>query len=542
MVPEPFSITIGVFATLGFLKLARQGYEALNKDFKAYSAAAETIRRILADADRAEWQIQLWKRIWSIEIDTHEEFPEFLWEDGWEHIRSQIDKIEKVARDVEKIILPLRREYDLAGFGENLSGLNHSRALEAAEVQRLAQQKFALKQINSKLWWGKKVSLVMSKSEALEKLLAQLPVLLDHLHNICERTYFDLHGQSKNIPDRERRETATMKMLVSQAIKTREASGALHQCCHSMEDCGMELELSLLRWKLGIDTPRPFSAGIPERLCYYLIFPSETVASIIKNPNSTSKDAVEFQSPSSSDLEVLVEKKLNPKGACKQDFREVLTELCQGESCYLRTPLEDHGMDVVSVTTSRNHGEAASSVIFQFSNACDPLKGFGREDSRLRRLLTRPATKADGSDLSFRERIEVAYRLVKCGLLLLGTSWLSSLDTSNITRVDASGKETRYRLFVGPRIGESAGHHDLQTHRVGQVLRELALGSNIGDYDAKIDLSLVSTEFGPQYKRAIEFCYDPRIPDGMSSVNTRKDFEPFHQAILTGFFQEVVYP
>ena len=542
MIPEPFSITLGVFATIGFLNLARQGYEALNKDVKAYNTAAETIRQILEDADRAKWHIQLWKRIWSIETDTHETFPEFLWGDGWKHIRSQIDKIDKVARDVEKIILPLLREYISTDSRDNLSGSNHSKALEAAEVRRLAQRKLALKQIEAQLWWGKKVSFVMSKSEALDKLLKQFPVLLDHLQTICELAYFDIHGQSKDIPDRERRETATMKMLVSQAIKTREASWALHQCCRSVEDCGMELELSLLRWKLGMGTPRPFNAGIPERLCYYLVFPSATVAPLIPDPNSTSKDVFEFQSPLSSGLEVLVEKKPKPIRACKQNFREVLNELCQGESCYLRTPLQDHGMDVVSVTTLRNHGEAASSVIFQFSNASDPLKGSGREDSTLPRLLTRPATKANDGDLSFRERIEVAYRLVECCLLLLGTSWLSSLDTSNITRAHASGKEARYRLFVGPKIGQSDSHHDLQTRRVGQVLRELALGSNIGEYDEQIDLSLVSTEFGPQYKRAIEFCYKTGIPNGMSFVNTRKEFEIFYQVILADFFQEVVLP
>ena len=77
---------------------------------------------------------------------------------------------------------------------------------------------------------------------------------------------------------------------------------------------------------------------------------------------------------------------------------------------------------------------------------------------------------------------------------------------------------------------------------MGQFLRELALGSNIGEYDPKIDPSLASTEFGSQYQRAIDFCYKPITRNAMSTLKTREEFDMFYQALLTGFFEEVVLP
>lgn len=529
MIAEPFSITLGVFGTIGFLNLARQGYEAVHKDIKAYRKAADASQGILEDADRVKWRIQLWKRIWSIDKDTHEHFPEYLWEDGWKHIRSQIGKIEKIARDVEEIILPFLREFVALHAADHPSASNNSKSLEAAEVQRLAQRELAIKRMDSDLWWGKKVSFVLSKSAALKEHLEKFPLLFIELDHICQEAYFDKHEQGKSITNQERRDTATMQMLVSQAIRTREVSWALHQCCHTIEDCEMELELSLLRWKLGMGTPRPFSAGIPERLCYYLVIPSATVASVVHDPSDSLKDVCEVRSPLPPSLEVLVEKRPGLMGECKQKFKDVLTELCHARSCYIRSTLENHGQD-------------ASSVTFRFSNSSDPVEGSDRVNSRLPMLLTKPATQASAGDLSFRERIEVAYRVAECCFLLLGTSWLSNLDSSNVTRAHATGKEARYRLLVGPRIGESDGYQDLQTRRVGQFLRELALGSNIGEYDPSIDLSLVSVEFGPQYQRAIDFCYKPIAPNEMSTLKTREEFEMFYQAILTGFFEEVVFP
>lgn len=528
MLPEPFTITLAVFATIGFLNLVRQGYEASHKDIKAYKAAADVARRILEDVELVKWRIQLWKRIWSIGIDTHENFPEYLWGDGWSHIRSQIDKIERVARDVEHIILPFLPGHENALDPGNIpSASSHSNTLEAAEVQRLAQRELAIKQIDSELWWGKKVSFVMSKSAALEQLLEKFPVLFDQLDNICRLAYFDLHDQSKDISDSERRETATMKMLVSQAMRTREASWASHKSCCSMENYWIELELSLLRWKLGMDTPRPFSAGIPERLCYYLVIPSAIIGSIVHDPSDTPKGAYKLQYPLPPDLEVLVEKKSKPLGECKQTFKEVLTALCQDQSCYVRSLLEKHGND-------------ADSVTFRFSHSADPVKTSDREDSSLPELLTKPATKSSDRDLSFRQRIEVAYRIAECCLLLLGTSWLSNLESQNITRAHSAGREDRYRLVVGPRPMKIDSYYEpqiyLQIGQVGQILRELALGSNIGMHNGSMDLNLISAEFGSQYQRAVEFCYEQFSPISTSTL------ENPDQAILTGFFQEVVLP
>ena len=529
MIPEPFSITLSVFATIGFANLVHQGAQALSNDVEAYRTAPADILRILKDTAGVKYRIELWKRIWLIQPETHVDYPIFLWGDGWEHIQRQIETIEEVSIEINKILSPFVRQYEPQ---QSLPFRNSERTLGAAAEQRVLLRDADQKYISSQIWWGKKIDYVLSKSTELKELLDRLPTRFVALNQICEETYFEKHKVNKSMPHHERRDTATFEMLVAQAWESRQASCALYEKCRSAGEGDIELELSLMRWKVGDNAPRPFKAGIPERLCYYLTIPSSTLSSMVSNrTNAQETLAAQQPPPVPSRLEVLVEEIVRLPPNYHESLKDACLELRQKDTCYIRN-------------TTNETNTTPKPIAFKLWRSSDKVQNSGRAESKLQELLTDAAfsTKAGDKGLSLRERIELAYRVAECTLLLLETSWLSCLESSSITRAHASGNQTRYRLLVGSRDAESNDFRETQTLRVGQLLRELALGTDIGPFDRDKDLALVSTELGRQYQRALDFCYKAHPSTRGQKAPVHDQRHTFTRAALVEFFNEVFLP
>ena len=530
MIPEPFSITLSVFATLGFLNLARQGAHALYKDVEAYKKTPAEIMKALKNIASIKHRIELWKQVWLIHSDTHEDYPIFLWGNGWEHIQIQIEIIEEISNQISELIAPYVREWEAQRSSKDSPTIDHHDTLGMKVAQRTVMQKEDLRTLSSQIWCGKKIVYVLSKSKKLKDFFVELPTRFDALNRICEEEYFEKHDMNRSMPNSARRDTATFEMLVSQAWKSRQTSRALYeQCCLAVEG-DIELELSLLKWKAEKGVPRPFNAGISKCLCFYLTIPSTTLTSMVRLPADVEEAPAAPSENVPTPLEVLIEETAKVPTEHKASFRDACLDLLHKNTCYLRDTVIDGD------TTSK-------PAAFKLWISSDKVGNSGRVESTLQDLLSHAAfsTNVGEQDLSFRERIEVAYRIAECTLLLLETSWLSSLESSNITRAHAADLASRYRLLVRHRDA-GRNDHEAQTLLVGQLLRELALGTNIGPFDRDKDLALVSTEIGQQYQRALDFCYKSHPSVRNRHLIARNQQRLSSKVALVQFFNEVFVP
>lgn len=518
MMPEPFSVTLSVFATLAFLDLARQGGQALLKYMEAYKETPAEITTALTRIALIDHSIKLWKRIWLIESDTHEEYPTFLWGDGWQHIENEIGMIEDISKEIRRRIAP-HIQYEEERVSDSSPNIQDQGTLGPAAVQRMVMQR------------RDKIIHILLHTKELKEHFKELPARLDRLHRNCEYEYLQKHDADRSMPNSTRRDEATSQMLVSQALKSRQTSCALYEQSLLAVEGDVELELSLLKWRAENGNPRPFNAGIPDSLCFYLTIPSATMQSMLRPLSDTEEMSAAPVQNVSSLLEVLIEGTTKIPTEHKGSFREACLDLLHKQSCYFRTV--DEG------------GATSNPLAFKSWISSDKVGESERVESTLRDLLSDPAFSIVDREqnLSTTERIEIAYRIAECTLLLLETPWLSSLGSSNITRAHAAHLASRYRLLVKHEDG-GMNRHEAQMLLVGHLLRELALGTNIGPFDRDKDLALVSREFGKEYEHALDFCYNyksyPSLRPPNPSARNRERLTP--EATLSAFFKEVFVP
>jgi hypothetical protein len=127
----------------------------------------------------------------------------------------------------------------------------------------------------------------------------------------------------------------------------------------------------------------------------------------------------------------------------------------------------------------------------------------------------------DGT-MSLFSRIELAFKVVECGLWLLGTPWLSSLNSDLLTKMGGGTPNPHYALPVNlsPFDEEedeiiSTVSRSGQISAIGVLLTEIALQAPYkkfrrpsGDPDASLaaDVGAVEVIMGRRYGKAVEFC------------------------------------
>jgi len=124
------------------------------------------------------------------------------------------------------------------------------------------------------------------------------------------------------------------------------------------------------------------------------------------------------------------------------------------------------------------------------------------------------------------EKIRLAYKIVECGLFLLGTPWLSYLNSGSLRRLVTPDFQHRYVLHV--QSSEKPDEKPLsevllvraQIFQIGVLLVEIALDRpsySAGMEDLKFGSSTipyVERSMGHYYKQACEFCLTKKDDDG----------------------------
>jgi hypothetical protein len=129
------------------------------------------------------------------------------------------------------------------------------------------------------------------------------------------------------------------------------------------------------------------------------------------------------------------------------------------------------------------------------------------------------------------EKIRLAYKIAECGLFLLGTPWLSHLNSETLRRFITSDLQRRFLLHVrsSEKMNDDGDDDPIsevllvraQIFQIGVLLVEIALdrpscSAGMEDLDfGSSTIPYVERSMGHRYKQACEFCLTRKDDDGL---------------------------
>ena len=375
--------------------------------------------------------------------------------------------------------------------------------------------------------WKAAATKLRSKQQPSESLIAlpdkelqELPVALsrsiDQLWIYSETVFDSLHGiqaHSIKVPEPEK--------LLTSALQSRAGSLDLHTLCSNLTlNCCLEVDL--------LNTPNgpeyPFG-----RLFYHLF------AQARESPHELKELTVELD-----------------------DSESVSNEITESNETDIQLFKSQSGTGTKKIMVSGHGSNPPSSLIL--SRTIDTVRLETEPDS-LANLLTTLEKGANFSTVehfSMGAKVELAYKVVECGLFLLGTPWFSSLSSKNILRLRS--RERDHPTFV--LEVQTVDHHDLllddpgalaetsQLFRIGILLMEIALDepnrsfhNEYHKHDVERIISklpLIEQSMGTQYCKATAFCLQNRQQKHRFQGPEKYEVKNFDQweSYLTGFLLE----
>ncbi|MCJ1270603.1 hypothetical protein MMC22_010500 [Lobaria immixta] len=470
---EPFVISGAVGTAISLLNLARQGFNSLVKEYKEFRDAGQTIYDIQRLFTNNCYLMKQWNDFWMIDAPTtDEELIAFWGEEGWRLIKQQLSTIETKCEDLAALLNPFLS----ANHGHPPSDKEWERAQERLRTRAL--RKGHGNNQNSELFLeirileehvtkattrGKKAKFVFKSRQKLQNYLERLQLEYDELRRLVDAAWRGKHPTVQwNISTHQQRWLIaleeTRSPIVRAARQNRKEVMDLHPfCLRTME--ALDLELDLLK----------NTTGIPRIRCFHMI---------IAGPQG------------GTHLQVCAElaKDVPPQVAstCCTAFSDACRIAESRGQCVFRAGV------VVPVHQRRPSEPNPAHFSLSRSSALLYLDQYSRFS--LSRKLDR---------MPIAERLDLAYKVVESGLLLLDTPWLSALGSRTITRLKVSGEIPKYVLgieeglqdCVQQRLPEGMGKLNLHIFAIGVLLVELALGTSVSHVEIhESTVCLVKTE------------------------------------------------
>jgi hypothetical protein len=313
---------------------------------------------------------------------------------------------------------------------------------------------------------------------------------VDELWEESERHFRRLHGVPRGLFNRP--DTKDADGRVERALATRSATSALYW---SLQSCatGIDLELNLLNHDQEFDVLSDLVGSSDLKLSYHMQLE-------VRNQNKTKIDFVadlydDHQFPELNTLPVVEDVML-------------LGDPGRSDRCskfVLRRPSTIEHIEVSFFVQIKDDVK---------SNANHPV-WLDTMDS------TSVLSSSSGVDLSSVEaKMTLAYRVVESSLYLLGTPWLSHLNSEALRASKVKGLDQRYSLHISTSslkaISDSSflQAEPAQIFQVGIVLVEIALGQRmladiptLAPKPVFVDhIAAIEETMGVPYKQACEFC------------------------------------
>ena len=329
-------------------------------------------------------------------------------------------------------------------------------------------------------------SLKELQDKELQQLAAALSRSIDELWIYSETVFDSLHGilaHGTKAPEPEK--------LLTLALQSRAGSLDLHTLCSNLTlNCCLEIDL--------LDTPNgpayPFG-----RLFYHLF------AQARESPQELKELTVELDGSESVSTEVI-------------ESNEPELQLFKSQS----------GTGTKKIMVSSYGSNPPSCLILSQTIGTVRLETKPDSLANLLTTLEKGANFSTVEHFSMGAKVELAYKVVECGLFLIGTPWFSSLSSKNILRLRS--REREHSTFI--LEVQTVDHHDLllddpgalaetdQLFRIGILLMEIALDepnrssrNDNHEHDAKRiigRLPLIEQSMGTQYCKATAFCLQYR--------------------------------
>jgi hypothetical protein len=440
-----------VSGAVGTTDAALRWLGAVRQVIRDFRDAGEKLQMLHDGISDFRTGLQHWGQLWGIEPHKPKTYFTLLWGlQGGDLILRRLSIIGKKYEDFDNTMAmflseeihnilasPVELDFDL----QTLAPLPRSgaqQALHRREAAYLAKKK---------LTPVAKANFVFRKAKEMTSLLSFLNVSLENLHRDALRYFEGTHKKFSEFD--EPVESVTNAKWLRSIVGSREASTALHNCCYD--------QTTTVPVKIDLDLrpPKATKLGTLDLVCtlqYHLI---------IEDENEEESD--EFE-PKHRHL--LIE---GPVSRSQEDIAR--------RSSPDRTNFADACRQMRTASDGSFRTYFASEL--KWFSARLPPDSMQYSASTFKDLTAawRGVTE-DG--FPFGERIELAYQIATCGVMLLGTPWLSSIKSEQIVLSAADSVSPTSFYLKTDRETHRLARKDLwsigtQIYLMGILLLEIAL-------------------------------------------------------------------
>ena len=550
------------------LTTEKEAFEGLVQNYQAYTEVGQRTVQVRDHFEQLDFILDSWVKVHGLDTNTTEELCRAFWgERGWILIRDVLAGIQTRYDDLRTIV---DREFAAASTYNQLAEADlkraqarivkpsrwssfkrftHSGKAKCGNLERLPEdenkrdkriQELRVRQahVNEATGVTAKIDFILSTSEKLEKRLRSLEEDVHRLKEVAKAAWELQHpGMDYQTPYRRRHLAAFTRVqerVLQEARQMRTETKALYSCC-STDERALWLDIDLLEQNSKGQLCKCFHFHVPS-------FKQDLRLEVFTN--------------------LLREQPSPDEGEPQDEFLDACKKAYENGASLLWANMD---IDQSSPGSSQ---ESPEKVWFRLCKRSEPLRAGQSSISQLSGSL---------NSLLKAERLELAYQIAQSGLLLLGSSWLEAIGSSNLGRYKANETSPRYilefkrihhsllsrALLQNPQREKKDIH--LYTFAIGACLVEIALQTKIMEIklspserviqitesdtpkylSARQIISRVKEEMGDEYSEAVEFCLqDPEFASNRKwDKNVLRDKhcteEEISVALLDLFFRNV---
>lgn len=450
-------------------------------------------KQVARSLETSQQKLQIWEKTWLHNNPDTEVTSTVLWgTHGLAEIQKLFQTISSAVRKLEVVEKERHKIKSRPSFfnNENSQALTH----DSIASKPRSRWKRALQQILEK-----KSPTEVVKLPEMQKLATELSSSIDELWTYSEVAFNSLHGLLTTRAVDSFSEPSIGNILAD-AIQTRTASMVLYRACSkSTRVCNLEIDLSGAKSQLRHGSAG--SSNLSFSLFYHLLMQS-------------------CDSPAVEMLDLTIESIASPDETAYTESGEM-------------TEYENPDLTVFAARTASDTGivirpkTARTRSYFRVAKLPEEITLTSETQNSAQTLYKGKvlSTTSSAQSLPFSLKIELAYKLVKSALYLLGTPWLASLSSERIRRMNVKDRRQPYFLDVQILDLDELSFEDPQAltessqlFRIGVLLVDIALGDKHpapteiqeSDLGTSKMLTLVQQSMGPQYCKATAFCLRDR--------------------------------
>jgi chaperonin cofactor prefoldin len=531
---EPLSILGAVSASIGLLNLARQGVERIADDVRKYQHYGKTLAKFKHDVESLQQRLELWEKEWEIcNTEQGGEGIRYFGAEGWEEVRRERGLIADLSLSLVGLLSPLMLPVRPSGPTLTVSSTSGAqqpvskrnklqkrgrppRTVEAGRdfmqgqsyqtLRALIEHQQYAKSLDQRYDYLQKVKETLgSRQDQIAGKIQELRERYFQLKSISDSNFQEMHKSlSANMSIQQRREAVQKTWDSKYALSFRRHAIHLIQSLSTPNpevadpsDVGLELDARR--------DPRSNTDGVKYTLITEPSMPDGSYALAIRAVGSN------------------LPYKIDPFPAFSDAYNQAKHS----------APNKPVWLQVASSTAS----------VLYYSMTASSL---GNDCRTIRLAEGLQAQSAPPGFLSYRDRLELAFLLADCCLLLLNTPCIPAFSSENLVIRFGTQEPMRYSLsfkrdngnesLLVTQLRQSA---EPQAYSIGIMLIELALKTKvIGFQEDPPKLTLIGagvlelghaifktrSRFGPSFAEVVWRCFYETATPAECFDDEQKDF------------------